>query len=424
MPITSAEDKAQRRLEVNARSTLMMGIPNEHRLKFNSIKEYPKALLLEAIKKRFGGNEASKKTQRNLLKQQYQNFTAPSSEMLYQTLIASKACLVGYDWSDQAASNEGTNICTHGYSTQVRLRGYPNDSKCLKSCMETWKKKLEFYKKNEYVYVENINGLKSDIQVKEMTIRELRKKLEKLQKEKDSIQFNVENFEEMQSESLKQAHSSVILFEKCKKVLSNKLVVENRKSDEDVSKVVGKNNDAPIIKEWVSDRNMFYLTDYEEIDGGYVAFGGNPKGGKIIRKGTQSLMVLTVQKASNNADQARKETEPVKDYIFLPLWTVDLPFSQDPKSSHNDGSKPSSDDGKKVDEDPRKDSKSNDQEKEDNVNNANNVNVASTNEVNGVGGKTSIELPDDPNMPALEDYSIFDFIRNDEDDGVVLSIPI
>ncbi|GKA01917.1 putative ribonuclease H-like domain-containing protein [Tanacetum coccineum] len=33
-------------------------------------------------------------------------------------------------------------------------------------------------------------------------------------------------------------------------------------------------------------RNMSYLTDYEEIDGGYVAFGGNPKGGKITRKGT------------------------------------------------------------------------------------------------------------------------------------------
>ncbi|GJU72595.1 putative ribonuclease H-like domain-containing protein [Tanacetum coccineum] len=30
--------------------------------------------------------------------------------------------------------------------------------------------------------------------------------------------------------------------------------------------------------------NMSYLTDYEEIDGGYVAFGGNPKGGKIIGK--------------------------------------------------------------------------------------------------------------------------------------------
>ncbi|GKD47671.1 hypothetical protein Tco_1276647 [Tanacetum coccineum] len=32
--------------------------------------------------------------------------------------------------------------------------------------------------------------------------------------------------------------------------------------------------------------SMSYLTNYEEIDGGYVAFGGNPKGGKIIGKDT------------------------------------------------------------------------------------------------------------------------------------------
>ncbi|GKC37875.1 hypothetical protein Tco_1050259, partial [Tanacetum coccineum] len=30
--------------------------------------------------------------------------------------------------------------------------------------------------------------------------------------------------------------------------------------------------------------NRSYLTDYEEIDGGFVAFGGNPKGGKITKK--------------------------------------------------------------------------------------------------------------------------------------------
>ncbi|GKB14891.1 putative ribonuclease H-like domain-containing protein [Tanacetum coccineum] len=41
-----------------------------------------------------------------------------------------------------------------------------------------------------------------------------------------------------------------------------------------------------------------------------------------------------------------------------------------------------------------------------------------TNEVNAVGEKTSIELPFDPNMPTLEDYNIFNFSRNDEDDGV------
>ncbi|GKC68504.1 hypothetical protein Tco_1101102, partial [Tanacetum coccineum] len=34
----TAEEKAQRRLELKARSILLMGIPNEHQLKFNSIK--------------------------------------------------------------------------------------------------------------------------------------------------------------------------------------------------------------------------------------------------------------------------------------------------------------------------------------------------------------------------------------------------
>ncbi|GJU37092.1 ribonuclease H-like domain-containing protein [Tanacetum coccineum] len=51
MPITTAEEKAQRRLEVKARSTLMMDIPNEHQLKFNSIKDAKK--LLEGVEKRF-----------------------------------------------------------------------------------------------------------------------------------------------------------------------------------------------------------------------------------------------------------------------------------------------------------------------------------------------------------------------------------
>ncbi|GKC76182.1 retrovirus-related pol polyprotein from transposon TNT 1-94 [Tanacetum coccineum] len=91
-------------------------------------------------------------------------------------------------------------------------------------------------------------------------------------------------------------------------------------------------------------------------------------------------------KASNNAGQARKETEPIKYYILLPLWIADPPFSQDPKSSPNYGSKPSSDDRKKV---------------------------------NDVGEKTSIELLDDPNMPALEDIV---FSNDDGDVGAEADI--
>ncbi|GJU97686.1 retrovirus-related pol polyprotein from transposon TNT 1-94 [Tanacetum coccineum] len=87
----------------------------------------------------------------------------------------------------------------------------------------------------------------------------------------------------------------------------------------------------------------------------------------------------------------------------------------DLKSSQDDGSKPSSDDEKKVDEVPQKDSESIDQEKDVNVNSTNNVNAASINKVNAIGGKIKIELPYDPNIPDLEDISIFDLSRDNED---------
>ncbi|GJX35422.1 hypothetical protein Tco_0246979 [Tanacetum coccineum] len=64
---STAKEKAQRRLELKARSTLLMGIANEHQLKFNSIKDAKS--LLQAIEKRFRGNAATKKTYRNLLNQ-------------------------------------------------------------------------------------------------------------------------------------------------------------------------------------------------------------------------------------------------------------------------------------------------------------------------------------------------------------------
>ncbi|GKA50487.1 hypothetical protein Tco_0743560 [Tanacetum coccineum] len=81
---TTVEEKAQRRLELKARSTLLMGIPNEHQLNFNSIKDAKS--LLQDVEKRFGGNAATKKTQRNLLKQQYEIFTASSSEKFLRSL--------------------------------------------------------------------------------------------------------------------------------------------------------------------------------------------------------------------------------------------------------------------------------------------------------------------------------------------------
>ncbi|GKA47897.1 retrovirus-related pol polyprotein from transposon TNT 1-94 [Tanacetum coccineum] len=527
-------------------------------------------------------------------------------EISTSTALVSCDGLGGYDWSDQAKD---------GLIMQLWLSHLSNsDLGGLKSMEE----KLEVYEANESIYLQDIKGLKFEIHLGEIAIRKLRKKLEIVQKEKDGIQINVDKFKHA-SKSLNKLIECQIV-DNYKKGLDyknynavsplytenfmpptpdlsftgldefvNEPVVENCKamSSKKEPKVASKNDDAPIIKEWVSNdeendmsqpkiekktvrpsivkkefgnsqidlqdqgvidsgcsrhmtRNMSYLTNYEEIDGVYVAFGENPKGGKITRKCTiktgnidveqsrtpsiygvaerrnRTLIevartmladsklpttflaeavntacyvqnrVLVVKphnktpyelfhgrtptlsfmrpfgcpvtilntidhlgkfdgkadegffvgyslnskafrvfnsrtriveenlhirfstqsngfvgtKASDNAGQARKETEPVKDYILLPLWTADPPYSQDPKSSHDDGSKPSNDDGKKVDEDKKR----------------------NTNEVYAVGGKTSIELPFDPNMPALEDYSIFDFSRNDEDDGAEADI--
>ncbi|GKD32937.1 putative ribonuclease H-like domain-containing protein, partial [Tanacetum coccineum] len=77
---------------------------------------------------------------------------------------------------------------------------------------------------------------------------------------------------------------------------------------------------------------------------------------KVIIRCDNRTDTITSTKASDNAGQTRKETKLVKNYILLPLWTADPPYSQDLKSSHDDGSKPSCDDGNKVDEDPRKES--------------------------------------------------------------------
>ncbi|GJQ95123.1 putative ribonuclease H-like domain-containing protein [Tanacetum coccineum] len=113
-------------------------------------------------------------------------------------------------------------------------------------------------------------------------------------------------------------------------------------------------------------------------------------------------------KACDDARKARMETIPGKYYILLPLWPVDLSFSQNSKSSPDAGVKPSGDNEKKVTEEPRKED-GDPSNKNDSVNSTNNVNIVSLTiniagiEVNAVSSNTSIELLNDPNMLELED---------------------
>ncbi|GKC76430.1 hypothetical protein Tco_1127204 [Tanacetum coccineum] len=153
-----------------------------------------------------------------------------------------------------------------------------------KTGLESVEEKLQVYKANESIYLQDIKGLKFKIHIGEITIRELTKKLKVVQKEKAGIQLNVDKFEHA-SESLNKLIECQIV-DNCKKGLGyenynavlppyignfmpptpdlsltgldefvNEPVVENFKTmpSEGEPKVVRKNNDAPIIEEWVSD---------------------------------------------------------------------------------------------------------------------------------------------------------------------------
>ncbi|GKF67186.1 hypothetical protein Tco_0196865, partial [Tanacetum coccineum] len=70
-PVTT-EENVQKKNDVKARSMLLMALLNEHQMTFNQYKDAK--TLFAAIQTRFGGNEATKKTQKTLLKQMYENF--------------------------------------------------------------------------------------------------------------------------------------------------------------------------------------------------------------------------------------------------------------------------------------------------------------------------------------------------------------
>nr|GEY05665.1 putative ribonuclease H-like domain-containing protein [Tanacetum cinerariifolium] len=79
----TTEDMQKRRNDVKARTTLLLALPDEHQLRFSKYKTTQE--LWATILKTFGGNEATKKTKKNLLKQQFGNFKAEGSETLEQT---------------------------------------------------------------------------------------------------------------------------------------------------------------------------------------------------------------------------------------------------------------------------------------------------------------------------------------------------
>nr|GEY31318.1 ribonuclease H-like domain-containing protein [Tanacetum cinerariifolium] len=141
--------------------------------------------------------------------------------------------------------------------------------------------------------------------------------------------------------------------------------------------------------------NMSYLTDYEEIDEGYIALGGNPKGGKITGKGIENLVdhKVKVIRCDNGTEFKNMEMNQFCEMNDV----VGNQYNGNAITKACDDA---------------------DQENEENVNNTNNVIAAGTNGVSAVRANTKNKLPFDPEMPELEDINTFNFSNEVEDDGV------
>ncbi|GKB07870.1 hypothetical protein Tco_0836154, partial [Tanacetum coccineum] len=71
----------------------------------------------EKAQRRFGGNAATKKTQRNLLKQQYENFTASSSKVKGTSSSSTNIQNVAFVSSNSTCSTNGAVNTAHGATT-------------------------------------------------------------------------------------------------------------------------------------------------------------------------------------------------------------------------------------------------------------------------------------------------------------------
>ncbi|GJR59813.1 putative ribonuclease H-like domain-containing protein [Tanacetum coccineum] len=216
LPITSAEDKAQRRLEVKARSTLMMGIPNEHhpQLAHEDLQQiHPDDI--EEMDLRWQMALLTMRARR-FLKNTRRNLTVNDNET------------IGFDKSKV----ECYNCHKRGHFARECRAPRNQDNKNKKSSRRSVP--VEISTSTALVSCDSLGGYDWSDQAKK------------------GPNYALMAYSSSSSDS-KASHRVQIVGLIAKDEFVNKLVVENRMTSEEEPKVVRKNDDAPIIEEWVSD---------------------------------------------------------------------------------------------------------------------------------------------------------------------------
>nr|GEU85856.1 putative reverse transcriptase domain-containing protein [Tanacetum cinerariifolium] len=251
-------------------------------------------------------------------------FSSLSSSSDNEVVSVSKACTKAY-----------AQLQSHYDKLTEDYRKSQFDVISYQTVLESIKARLLVYQQNEFVFEDDIKLLKLEVQLRDNALVTLRQTLEKAEQERDNLKLNDESLppspiydryqsgnrpsapiiedwvSDSEDESETKTPQNVHSF-----VQPTKQVESPRPSIQHVETSIppatyktatpnptsnGKcrnrkacfGNPQHALKDRVIDsgcsrhmtRNMSSLSDFEEFNGGYVAFGGNLKGGKIFRKG-------------------------------------------------------------------------------------------------------------------------------------------
>nr|GEY72224.1 ribonuclease H-like domain-containing protein [Tanacetum cinerariifolium] len=330
---TTAEQRLAKKNELKARETLLMALLDTHQLNFNIHKDAKS--LMEAIEKSFGGNKETKKVQKTLLKQQYENFSGSSAESLDQIHDKLRSLLANWKFLTYEAEVKISSSTSHTTQNFAFMSSNNTDNT------------------NESVsVVPNVSTASTKAPVST---------LPNVDNLSDAVLYSFFARDGSQVADGHAYHGSqeVSLKGNPQQALKDKGVIDSGCSRH----MTG---------------NISYLSNFEEINGRYVAFGGNPKGG--IQPNHSAGIQETL-----DAGKVRKETNSAQQYVLLPLWSTS---SKDPQN---------------IDADAAFDAKENESEVH--------VSPSSSNKPKKHDEKAKREAKG-KNMPALEDIIYLD----DEED--------
>ncbi|GJV43930.1 ribonuclease H-like domain-containing protein [Tanacetum coccineum] len=223
VPVT-AEEKTNKKYDVKARSLLLMALPNEHKLTFS---QYPDAkTMFAAIETRFGGNEATKKTQKTLLNSSSTNKDNTASPQVStaspnantaspQKIHEDDLEAMDLKWQLSLLSMRAKRECRAPRSKEGQFRNQDNTRKqgnnedtsskamlaidgvatTYKRGLATLEEQLITYRKNEVLFSEEVAVLKREVACKDYEINVLKSEFEKVKQEKEGIEFKIEKFD-------------------------------------------------------------------------------------------------------------------------------------------------------------------------------------------------------------------------------------